>query len=174
VFYQNAATELSFVMAIVSIVFFIRIFGKKELSQLSITDLVFILLISNAVQNAMVNGDWQSFFMGIVAASTLFILNSILKMITYRNPHLRRWIFGQPTVLIEDGKMYSDNLTKEKISEDELMAAIREHGVDKIEDVKLAMLENDGSISVVSFDSDSKTIVRRRARKIPARTRQQS
>jgi len=165
------ATALVYFFLIIAII----IFGKKELSQLSITDLVFILLISNAVQNAMVNGDWQSFFMGLIAAATLFILNFILKMLTYRNPQLRRLIVGHPTALIENGEMQVKNLTSEKITEEELMAAVREHGVDAVKDVKLAMLESDGNISVISFDSDRKTVVRRRrSRQIPERARQQS
>src|SRR5690242_9429808 len=81
----------------------IIISGKKELSQLSIVDLVFILLISNAVQNAMVNGDWNSLWMGILAASTLFIINTLLKDLIFRNAWVGNLIEGQPVMLIYDG-----------------------------------------------------------------------
>jgi len=146
-----------------------KIFGKKELSQLTVIDLVFILLISNAVQNAMVNGDWHSFVMGILAATTLFVLNYILKRLQYQFPWFRKLMGGSATILIEDGVKLADNLKSEEITDDELMAVIREHGVGKISEVKQAVLETDGNISVVSFDRDKTTIVSRRKRKVPVR-----
>jgi uncharacterized membrane protein YcaP (DUF421 family) len=146
-----------------------KVFGKKELSQLTVIDLVFILLISNAVQNAMVNGDWHSFVMGILAATTLFVLNYIFKRLQYRFHWFRKIMGDSATILVKDGIKQADNLKKEEVTEDELMAVIREHGVDKIKEVKLAVLEADGNISVVSFDHDKTTIVSRRKRKVPYR-----
>ena len=146
-----------------------KIFGKKELSQLSVIDLVFILLISNAVQNAMVNGDWHSFVMGILAATTLFVLNYLFKRLQYKSYWFRKIMGDTATTLIKDGKKQVDNLKKEEVTEDELRAVIREHGVEDIKDVKLAVLEADGNISVVSFDHDKTTIVSRRKRKVPYR-----
>src|SRR2546425_11510852 len=91
----------------------ILIFGKKELTQLSITDLVFILLISNAVQNAMVSGDLKSLEMGIIAAITLFALNYSLKILMFRSSFFSKLIEGEPIVLIRDGEIVEENIKKE-------------------------------------------------------------
>ena len=134
----------------------IRFFGKKELSQLSTTDLVFIVLISNAVQNSMV-GSNSSLSGGLVAASVLFILNYLLKLLMYRSSSIKDMIEGKPVILIYHGKVDVAHLHQESISMDELEEAIREHGIDSYKNVKLAILEVDGNISVISGE-DNKLI----------------
>lgn len=136
----------------------IRIFGKKELAQLSVTDLVFILLISNAVQNAMVGSD-STLQGGLVAAISLFIFNFILKRIFYRNKRLSELIQGKSELLIYNGKLQEHNLKKSEITLEELEAAVREHGVKDIQHVDLAILEVDGNISVISDDFTNKSTV---------------
>jgi uncharacterized membrane protein YcaP (DUF421 family) len=138
------------------IVFGLLLLGKKELSQISVTDLVFILLISNAVQNAMV-GENTTLGGGLVAAGVLFLLNFTFRRLNYSSKTLRKVIQGEPVLLIYEGNLNERNLKKESITEEELMAALREHGVDRIEEVKLAMLEIDGNISVVSKDFVNRT-----------------
>jgi uncharacterized membrane protein YcaP (DUF421 family) len=128
----------------------IRFFGKKELSQLSTTDLVFIVLISNSVQNSMV-GSNSSLLGGLVAASVLFCLNYLMKLIMYRSSSVKELIEGKPVILVYQGKIDIAHLHKESISMDELEEAIREHGIDSYKNVKLAILEVDGNISVVAF-----------------------
>ena len=147
------------------IVIAIRIAGKKELAQLSVIDLVFILLISNAVQNAMVGSD-SSLVGGIVAAATLFIVNIILKFVTYKFKKANSLLEGEPVLLIHNGVLIQKNLDKEKIPLDEIEAAVREHGVDKIKDVNLAVLEIDGNISIISDDFKKKSTRRRKAHRI--------
>ncbi len=144
----------------VFIVVAIKLFGKKELSQLSVVDLVFILLISNAVQNAMV-GSNTSLAGGIVAASTLFIINYGLKKLILRFKPIERFIEGEPIMLIYEGEIQQSNVEKAGFTIQELNAAVREHGVDTIENVNLAMLEVDGNISVLSENYQSKTRKRR-------------
>jgi uncharacterized membrane protein YcaP (DUF421 family) len=134
----------------------IRLFGKKELAQLSVIDLVFILLISNSVQNAMVGSD-TSLFGGIVAALALFIVNFVFKKIIYNHPNIGELIQGKPMVLIYDGKIITENLEESEITKAELEAAVREHGIENIEDVNIAMLEVDGNISVVSGEIKNKS-----------------
>lgn len=151
------------------IIIAIRISGKKELAQLSVIDLVFILLISNAVQNAMVGPD-SSLSGGIIAAGSLFLVNIILKLVTYRYKKAKGLIEGDPVLLIHDGKLVKKNLDKERIPLDELKAAVREHGVEKIEDVNLAILENDGNISIISDNYTKKSVRRRKAHKIIKKT----
>lgn len=140
----------------VFIIIAIRLFGKKELAQLSVIDLVFILLISNAVQNAMV-GSNTSLEGGLVAAGALFVSNFILKKLIYRFKLFGKIIEGEPIVLVYNGLVQKKHLEQAGFTMQELEAAVREHGVDSIEKVDLAMLEVDGNISVLSEDFKSKS-----------------
>lgn len=145
----------------------IRLFGKKELAQLSTIDLVFILLISNSVQNAMV-GSNTTLYGGLVAAGSLFVVNYFLKLIIYKNKKINEFIQGDPITLIYDGQIMEKNLEVAKISIDEMKAAIREHGVEKISEVNLSVLEVDGSISVLSNSYLRKTKHRRKVKESKA------
>lgn len=138
----------------------IRLFGKKELSQLSIIDLVFILLISNSVQNAMV-GNNTTLLGGVTAATSLFIVNWVLKNLIYKSKRISETIQGNPIMLVYQGKAIQKHLDKAQISMGELEAAIREHGVKDISLVDLAILEVDGNISVLSNNFTRKTKKRR-------------
>jgi len=140
-----------------------RILGKKELSQLSIVDLVFILLISNAVQNAMV-GSNTTLAGGLVAAATLFIANFLFKQLMYRFPRLDNWVEGEALMLIYDGKLIAKNTTKARITYQEIMEILREHGVSAIEEVDLAVLEVDGNISVLSEKFKRRTVRKRKSK----------
>lgn len=127
----------------------LRIFGKKELSQLNTTDIILILLISNSVQNAMVGPD-TSLWGGLAAASILFVINFILKKIMFRFKWVSNLLQDKPQILIHDGKLDFKQLSRLDISHDELREAMREHGVEHFTNVKLAMLETDGNISIIS------------------------
>ncbi|MDR3653306.1 MAG: DUF421 domain-containing protein [Paludibacter sp.] len=147
------------------IVIAIRLFGKKELAQLSVVDLVFILLISNAVQNAMVGPD-STLSGGLVAASTLFVVNYIFKYLLFSFPKFGKLVEGDATMLVYKGKILESHLKMAKITPDELMEAIREHGVASVHEVDLAVLEVDGNISVLSNEYQKKTVKRKKAHKI--------
>lgn len=134
----------------------IRIFGKTQLSQLNAGDIVLLLLISNAVQNAMV-GENTSLQGGLVAALVLFIGNFILKKYLFRNKKIKSLLESDPVILVKDGILDNVKMKQEEITFDELEETVREHGVEKIEDVKLAVLEVDGNISVVSMDKEKST-----------------
>jgi len=131
----------------------LRIFGKKELSQLNASDIVLILLISNAVQNAMVGSD-VSLEGGMLAAFSLFIVNYIFKKVMLRSKFIKDLIQEKPEILIHDGIIDFKVLSKLDITSDELDEVIREHGVENFKKVKLAMLEINGSISVISGDQN--------------------
>lgn len=143
----------------------IRLFGKKELAQLSVFDLVFILLISNVVQNAMTGPD-TSLSGGLAGAAALFIVNYLLKFLEFRFPIFSKAIQGEAVMLIFKGKVNRSNLDKAKITMEELLEAIREHGVTTIEEVDLAVFEVDGNISVLSDQYKRTTSRRRKARKM--------
>jgi len=133
----------------------IRLTGKKEFSQLNTIDVVLILLISNAVQNAMV-GDNTSLLGGLAAAAVLFILNFLLKKLMFKSKFVREFISQHPEILIHDGKLNFDKLSRLGISDDELKEAMREHGVEHYKDVKLAIFEVDGNISIISGNKNLK------------------
>jgi uncharacterized membrane protein YcaP (DUF421 family) len=146
------------------IIIAIRLFGKKELAQLSIVDLVFILLISNAVQNAMVGSD-SSLAGGLVAASALFIINYFFKYLIYRFPKLSLMVQGAEIMLIYKGQMIAPNLVRARITKEELLEAVREHGVSEIREVDLAVLEADGNISIISNEFKHRTVKKRKGRR---------
>ena len=134
----------------------IRLFGKKELAQLSVIDLVFILLISNAVQNAMVGSD-TSLQGGLVAALALFATNFLFKKLLFRSKKISELIQGKSVLLVYNGDLFWDNLQSAEITLEEIEAAAREHGVEKISQVKLAILEVDGNISIISSELANQT-----------------
>lgn len=133
----------------VFIVAAIRLFGKREFAQLSVVDVVFILLISNSVQTAMVGND-TTLIGGLVAALALFIMNFTLKKVMISNKIFSKVIDGEPILLIYQGALKNAGLKEANLTKEELEAAIREHGVEKMEDVNLAVFEVDGNISVLS------------------------
>ncbi len=133
----------------------LRIFGKKELSQLNTADVILILLISNSVQNAMV-GNNTTLWGGLVAATILFAINFILKKLIYRYKNFSDFMLEKPEILIHNGTLDFKNLSKLDITSDELKEAMREHGVEYFKDVKLAMLEIDGNISIISGENNLK------------------
>jgi len=145
---RSAAVYLFMVVAL-------RIFGKKELSQLNTTDVILILLISNSVQNAMV-GSNTSLWGGLAAATVLFAINFILKKLMYRFKGFGNFLQQKPQILIHDGNLDFKTLSELNITSEELKEAMREHGIEYFKDVKLAMLEIDGNISIISGDTSLK------------------
>jgi uncharacterized membrane protein YcaP (DUF421 family) len=139
----------------------IRIFGKKELSQLSVIDLVFILLISNSVQNAMVGSD-SSLLGGISAALALFICNYIFKIVLRKSKKFNELVQGEKIILVVGGKIKTQALEEAMMSEEEVEMAVREHGVKSIANADLVILEVDGNITVLSNDYAQKTVRRRK------------
>ncbi len=135
----------------VAVLLGLRLTGKREVGQMTPFDLVLLILIANAVQNAMTGPD-NSVSGGLVAAGTLLVLNFLLSRLVFRNRRLRRVIEGTPTILVRDGQLMMKNLESEHIDPDEIRQALREHGVSTPEEVGLAVLEIDGSISVLRKD----------------------
>ncbi len=133
----------------------LRIAGKRELGQMAPFDLVVILVISNAVQNAMVGSD-TSLTAGLLAAFTLLVVNWAVSQLGLRHRRLSGTVIGSPTLLVNDGHYIDEHLRKEGISHEEVMMALREHGVDKVEDVEMAVLEVDGSVSVIPSSPGTK------------------
>jgi len=129
-----------------------RLLGKRELGQMTVFDLVLILLISNAVQNAMVGPD-TSLQGGLVAAAVLLVANRLAAESRLRSPLLDRLFEGRSAVLVEHGQLVTGQLRKQRIAEEDLEAAMREHGIESLDQVQLAVLETDGTISIVPVTS---------------------
>src|SRR5882724_12527176 len=118
----------------VFLIVLLRLTGKRQVGQLAPFDLVLLLVLSNAVQNAMNGGD-NSITAGILSASTLIVANGIVGRITYKSKTLEKLIEGRPEVLIHNGKLFTDIIEKEKVTHHELHAALRAAGCACIEDV---------------------------------------
>jgi len=129
----------------------IRLTGKREVGQMTPFDLTLLLLLSNSVQNAMTGPD-TSLVGGIAAAAVLLVLNYLLAEASGMNRRFRRLIQGSPTLLIHNGEVLNTHMAKEHVSTDELLRQLREHGCGGTQDVALAVLEVDGSISVLKYD----------------------
>jgi uncharacterized membrane protein YcaP (DUF421 family) len=143
----------------------LRVAGKRELGQMTVFDLVLILLIANAVQNAMVGPD-TSLQGGLAAAVVLVVVNVMFGLARIRSPLLDRLFQGHPTVLVENGQVMWSHLRRQGLDEEDLDMAIREHGIDSLKSVQMAVLETDGSISIVPMSSQVFRSRRRRARAI--------
>ncbi|MFK7000022.1 DUF421 domain-containing protein [Flavobacterium oreochromis] len=131
----------------------LQLFGKKELSQLNTADIILILLISNSVQNAMVGSD-TSLSGGLTAALALFVVNVIFKKGMIKSNIIKNLLTNKPEILIHDGITDYKTLNRLGITLDELEQAVREHGVEHFNNVKLAMFETNGSISVISGENN--------------------
>jgi uncharacterized membrane protein YcaP (DUF421 family) len=142
-----ARTSIIYILVLVGI----RLTGKREVGQMTPFDLTLLLLLSNSVQNAMTGPD-TSLLGGAVAASVLLVLNYGVARLSGLNRRVRSVIEGSPTLLIHNGRLIVSHCEKERVSADEVKRALREHGVASIGDVALAVLEVDGSISVLKYD----------------------
>jgi uncharacterized membrane protein YcaP (DUF421 family) len=129
----------------------LRLTGKRQIGQLSPFDLVLLLILSEAVQSSMVAGD-ESLIGGLIVATTLIVVNYIVGLITFKSKKLETIIEGRPQVLIQNGKLFEEVMTDAKLTRQELDTTLRESGYFEIKDIKLAILENNGSVSVQGYD----------------------
>jgi uncharacterized membrane protein YcaP (DUF421 family) len=147
------AAELVLRCAVIYLVLLIglRIFGKREIGQFTTFDLVFLLLVANAVQPAMTGPD-NSLTGGMVIIAALIFLNFLIGYLQVRVPFINRLVAAPAVVVARNGRWLPDVLKREGVTPEEFMAALREHGVESIKEAKLVTLEADGSLSVVSND----------------------
>jgi uncharacterized membrane protein YcaP (DUF421 family) len=126
----------------------LRLTGKRQIGQLAPFDLVLLLVLSNAVQNSMNGGD-NSLVGGLVSAATLVALNYGIGYATFKSKRLEGLIEGRPQIIIHNGRIFEDVMRHAKLTHHELTAALRRAGCSSPEEVQAAVLENNGSISVV-------------------------
>jgi uncharacterized membrane protein YcaP (DUF421 family) len=132
----------------------LRLTGKRQVGQLAPFDLVLLLVLSNAVQNSMNAGD-NSLIGGLLSAATLVLLNFVVGYATYRVKGLESLVEGRPQILIHNGKLFEDVVKKAHLTQHELHAALRRQGCMCVDEVRSAILENNGDITVVPKKSHS-------------------
>ena len=135
------------VIVYVFLLVLLRLTGKRQVGQLAPFDLVLLLVLSNAVQNSMNGGD-NSLIGGLISATTLVLLNYGIGYLTFRDKRIEGLVEGHPQVLIHNGKLYSEVLRGSQMTRHELDAALRQAGCTCVEDVHIAVLENNGTVSV--------------------------
>jgi uncharacterized membrane protein YcaP (DUF421 family) len=136
-----------------SIYFLLRFVLKRQAGSLGIADVLVLVLIADAAQNAMAN-DHHSLTGGLLLVSTIVFWSYALDWLGYRFPRLERIFHAGPLKIVKDGRLLREQMKKELISEDELMSQLRQHGVSDIKKVKEACIESDGHISVVKHGQE--------------------
>jgi uncharacterized membrane protein YcaP (DUF421 family) len=136
------------VMVYVFLLVILRITGKRQTGQLAPFDLVLLLVLSNAVQNSMNGGD-NTITGGLILATTLVCLNWIVGWLTYHSKHIETFVEGKPIILIHDGKIYHESMRRVQMTQHELEASLRANGCAGPEEVRFAVLENNGLFTVI-------------------------
>ena len=131
------------------LIFILRISGKRQIGQMAPFDLVMLLILSNAVQNSMNGGD-NSLVGGLLLAGVLVGINFLVGLATFKSKKLEELIEGRPQVIIHNGVIYEEVMAKYQISHHELDAALRRAGCEQVSNVRCAVLENNGEISVIT------------------------
>jgi uncharacterized membrane protein YcaP (DUF421 family) len=134
----------------------LRLVGKRELSQLNTLDFVVLLAVANAVQNGLI-GDDNSVTGAMAGAFVLFAVDGLLAWVLYRNSRLQRLVEGTPTVLIEHGVVLEEQLRKEELSHEDLLAALQSSGAATFDDVERASLEPSGKVVFVPKEPSQAT-----------------
>ena len=126
----------------------LRLTGRRQIGQLSPFDFVLLLILSNAVQNSMNGGD-NSVGGGLILVVTLIAAHWLLSYVSFRSKGFAQFVDGKPEVLIHNGVLQKSTMKKERITHDELETILRRNGCSKIEEVRSAIVESNGSISVI-------------------------
>ncbi|MEO6365390.1 MAG: YetF domain-containing protein [Luteimonas sp.] len=137
----------------VALLVLIRLSGKRTMGQFTPFDMLLVVLLGNAVQNALLGGD-TSLGGGLLLAVVLIALNWLVSFVTSRSRRAEHLVEGVPVVLARDGQLFRSVLMRELVSEDDFNEALRLNGELTLTDVRIALLETNGTISVVKRDSD--------------------
>lgn len=126
----------------------IRLSGKRTMGQFTAFDMLLIVLLGNAVQNALLGSD-TSMSGGLLLAATLIVLNWLVGFATSRSRRVERLLEGAPVVLARNGHVYRDVLRRELVSRDDFAKAMRESGCSDVDRIHLALLETNGHITIL-------------------------
>ena len=125
-----------------------RVILRRNVGSIAIADVLLLVIIADASQNAMA-GEYTSVTDGFVLVGTIVFWNYMLDLLAYRWKALRRFLEPPPLLLVRDGQLLRQNMRRELVTEDELLAQLRQQGVDKLQQVKRAFMESDGSVTVI-------------------------
>lgn len=153
-------TTIIYLLFLVSL----RISGKRQLGQFTLFDIALVLLAANALQPAMTGPD-QSLTGGLIILVTIFSLNQLVAQARLRSRLVRRFLEFEPTVIGRDGQWLLDEMERQGLDLEDVEAALREHGLERVDQMKLAVLEEDGSISIIPAEGDDNPMARRRRRR---------
>jgi uncharacterized membrane protein YcaP (DUF421 family) len=136
-------------VAYLFILFLMRVVGRRELSSMEPSDVILLVVLGDLLQNGVTQSD-DSVTGIVLAAGTIGSLAALTSLVTYRWSRIRKVIEGEPVILVEDGKLIERNMKNERLTPEEVMEQARlQQGVEKLDDVKWAVLETSGSISIV-------------------------
>jgi len=148
-----AAIGVRSVIVLVALVAGIRIFGKRDVGGLTLIDLVMVLLLGNAVQNALTIGSGH-LGVGLVSAGVLLVLDRLMGFLFVRRPWIEKKLLGEPTVIGVNGRLDERTMRREGVERDDVLTAVREMGLSELSQIRLAVLEPDGTISVIPREDE--------------------
>ena len=133
-----------------------RLLGRREVAQMTVFDLIVLLVLSNVLQNAMIGPD-NSVTGGLIGATAILAVNWIVGRAAFSNRWFERTVEGEPIILVHGGRFVEGNLRRANISREELMSNLRSQGVFAMDDVRAAILEPSGKLSVLKKDAEPAT-----------------
>ncbi len=148
-FVLSAAARTAIVVLV--LILFVRVLGRRDVGEMNLLDIICILLVGNAVQNAMTYGS-GSLAVGIASAMVLLLLDRGIGMLINRFPKLEKAMFGEAVIIYVDGALNRTAMERQGVEYDELMTAVREQGLSDLKQVHLAVLEDNGEISIIPKD----------------------
>jgi uncharacterized membrane protein YcaP (DUF421 family) len=135
---------------------------RRDVGSLAITDVLLLVLIADAAQNAM-SGGYDSITDGFILVGTIAAWNYLLDWAAFHSKTIRGFVEGQPVLLVRDGRIQRRNMRRELLTTDDLMSALREHGIEDLQTVKTAAMETDGEISVIKVGETQVSAPRRKS-----------
>ena len=147
-------TILRGTLVYLSLFILLRFILKRESGAVGITDLLVVVLLADAAQNAMAD-DYRSIPDGLVLVLTIIFWAHTLNWLGYRFPAIQRFVHPPPLLLVKEGQMRRRNMRRELITEDELMSMLRQQGLEDLAEVKKAFMEGDGRISVIMMNGQN-------------------
>ena len=143
-----ARTAIVFTACVVGL----RLLGKRQIGQVNVYDLAMIMALANAVQNAMTSGTGD-LSTGIVCASVLLCLGRLISNLMTRWPKIEHNLCGTPTIVVDEGIVIESHLRRSGVTDDQLQQSLRQHGFTELSKVRMAVLEVDGSLSIIPYSA---------------------
>jgi len=131
-----------------------RIIGRRELSSLEPFDLILLIVMGDAIQQGLTQDDY-SVTGALIVVGTFAMLQVLISFLSYRFPKLRPALDGEPIVIVQDGKPLERNMNRERLTVEEVLVQARQHQLTSIEQIKWAVLETSGTISIIPKQKSS-------------------